>query len=299
MKRCLTCNATYEDPLRPNQEVCPKCANQVTYTQGLQVFSPGNASESEGFKAEYLDELAQVEECNFWFRARNNIIAWAFGKYAAPVGEVLEIGCGNGYVLSGLQKAFPQAKLNGSEIFLNGLHFAAKRLPGVTLMQMDARDIPFSKHFDVIGAFDVLEHIEEDMDVLAQVHNALKPGGRIILSVPQHMWLWSAMDDYACHARRYTSGELKEKLEATGFCIERSTSFVSLLLPAMLASRIGKKDVMIKDLDASAELRMNPVLNALFYAIMRLETVFIRSGVNFPLGGSRLVVAQKRESAPL
>lgn len=293
MKRCLTCNATYEDPHQPDAERCPKCETQIAYIQGLQVYAPDNADVSEGFKAEYFDNLAQLEERNFWFRARNRIIAWAFGKYAAPVGNVLEIGCGNGYVLRGLKEAFPNVELNGSEIFLNGLQFAAKRMPDVTLMQMDARDIPFTEHFDAIGAFDVLEHIEEDEAVLKQVHTALKPGGMLILSVPQHMWLWSAMDDYACHFRRYTDAELKSKFEAAGFTVLRSTSFVSFLLPAMLASRLVKKDVATDDLDASAELRINPILNTLFYWIMRLEALLIRLGVSFPAGGSRLIIAQK------
>ena len=294
MKRCLMCNAIYKEPLQPDQEICPNCANQVAYTQGLQVYAPGNTDASEGFKAEYFDELARVEERNFWFRARNRIITWAFAKYAFPVGNVLEIGCGNGYVLRGLKHAFPDAELSGSEIFLNGLHFAAKRMPDVTLMQMDARDIPFADHFDAIGAFDVLEHIAEDEDVLEQIHAALKPGGMLILSVPQHMWLWSAMDDYACHFRRYTAAELKSKFESAGFTVVRSTSFVSFLLPAMLASRLVKKDVAKDDLDASAELRINPLLNTLFYWIMRLEALLIRFGLNFPAGGSRLIVAQKR-----
>lgn len=293
MKRCLACDTVYHAPSDPSQETCPQCGAQIGVEQGVQVYAPASTDESEGFKAEYFDELIQVEERNFWFRARNNVIAWAFGKYAAPNGEVLEIGCGNGYVLSGLQKAFPRAQLSGSEIFLNGLHFAAKRLPGITLMQMDARDIPFSEHFDVIGAFDVLEHIEEDVEVLTQVHNALKPDGRIILSVPQHMWLWSVMDDYACHARRYTGRELREKLEATGFRIERSTSFVSLLLPAMMASRMLKKNVKLESLDATTELKMNPILNEIFYWIMRFEFFLIRLGFDLPFGGSRLIVARK------
>ena len=293
MKRCLKCNATYEDLHQPEAERCPQCEAQIACTQGMQVYAPESTDVSEGFKAEYFDELAQLEERNFWFRARNHIIAWAFAKYAAPVGNILEIGCGNGYVLRGLKEAFPDAELNGSEIFLNGLQFAAGRMPDVTLMQMDARDIPFTEHFDAIGAFDVLEHIEEDEAVLKQVHTALKPGGMLILSVPQHMWLWSAMDDYACHFRRYTAAELKSKFEAAGFTVLRSTSFVSFLLPAMLASRLVKKDVETGNLDANAELRINPVLNTLFYWIMRLEALLIHLGVSFPAGGSRLIIAQK------
>jgi len=196
-------------------------------------------------------------------------------------------------VLSGLRSAYPKARLSGSEIFLSGLRFAKTRLPDVTLMQMDARAIPFTAHFDAIGAFDVLEHIEQDEAVLAQIHAALKPGGHLIATVPQHRWLWSAMDDYAFHFRRYTARELQDKCTAAGFEVVRSTSFVSFLLPAMLAARLGKRDVDLETLDSTAELRINPVLNTLFYGIMRLEALLIRLGLNFPAGGSRLVIAKR------
>lgn len=107
------------------------------------------------------------------------------------------------------------------------------------------------------------------------------------------MWLWSAVDDYACHFRRYTADEIQSKLEAAGFRVVRSTSFVFFLLPAMLASRLVKQDVDVETLDASAELRINPVLNTMFYWIMRAEAGLIRLGVNFPVGGSRLVIAKR------
>ena len=90
MKRCLTCNTTYEQVYQPDAEHCPKCGTQVVYTKGMQVYAPESTDASEGFKAEYFDELAQVEEYSFWFRARNRIITWAFAKYAHPIGKVLE-----------------------------------------------------------------------------------------------------------------------------------------------------------------------------------------------------------------
>src|SRR5690606_22871969 len=115
----------------------------------------------------------------------------------------LEIGCGTGFVLSGVADAFPAVRLFGSEIFTAGLEFAARRQPSVNFMQMDARSLPFLDEFDVIGAFDVLEHIVEDGQVLAQMREALKPNGIILLTVPQHEWLWSPVDEFACHVRRY------------------------------------------------------------------------------------------------
>lgn len=293
MKRCLNCQSVYASPTN-DCAPCPSCGATVENIDGLPVFAPEFTSESEGFKAEYFSELVQLESRNFWFRARNRILMWAFGAHVPDDGDILEIGCGNGFVLSGLSTHFPKAKLSGSEIFLSGLKFAKERLPSVDLMQMDARDIPFTEHFDAVGAFDVLEHIEEDETVLSQIHASLKEDGHVIITVPQHMWLWSTVDEYACHFRRYTKEELHKKCEAAGFDIQLSTSFVFFLLPAMLASRMLTKNVKVEDLDAKAELRLNPVLNTIFYWTMRLEHTLIRLGINLPVGGSRLIVAKKR-----
>ena len=128
-------------------------------------------------------------------------------------------------------------RVAGSEVFREGLAFAANRMPATELLQMDARKIPFVAEFDVIGAFDVLEHIEEDQEVLQQMHAAVKPGGGIIVTVPQHPWLWSGMDDYSFHKRRYTRAELTNKIKRAGFCPVWTTSFVTLLLPALMISR--------------------------------------------------------------
>jgi len=68
-------------------------------------------------------------------------------------------------------------RLAGSEIFSAGLAFVAMRVPSAAFYQMDARNIPFRDEFDIIGAFDVLEHIEDDVAVIDQVAKALRPGG--------------------------------------------------------------------------------------------------------------------------
>jgi len=89
----------------------------------------------------------------------------------------LEIGCGTGFVLSGVAQRFPQAKIVGSEIFVSGLAYAAQRLRSVELVQMDARRVPYRENFDVVAALDVIEHIEEDELVLEQLFSVLRPGG--------------------------------------------------------------------------------------------------------------------------
>ncbi|MBW4710824.1 class I SAM-dependent methyltransferase [Roseobacter sp. YSTF-M11] len=289
MKKCMNCAHIHRADLKK----CDHCGQAPAVIGGFKAYAPALAREGGGFKASYFTELARLEEANFWFRARNRIVIWAAEKYAPDFSSLLEVGCGTGFVLSGLSKRFPDARFVGSEIFVDGLPFALQRVPSAELMQMDARQIPFVDEFDVVGAFDVLEHIKEDEIVLRELHSALKPGGVLLVSVPQHAWLWSAADDYACHERRYSAAELRSKIEKAGFDVLRSTSFVTTLFPAMVLSRLmnrGKK----QDYDPTAEFTINPLLNAVFEKMLGLELACIKRGLNFPFGGSRLMVAKKR-----
>lgn len=246
-----------------------------------------------GFKTHYFKELAELEAGNFWFRARNKLILWALHRYSPGLQSFLEIGCGTGFVISAISKRFPEARLSGSEYLEEGLVYARQRVPGAEFTQMDARHIPHESELDAIGAFDVLEHIEEDEVVLQQICIALKPGGMVFITVPQHRWLWSAVDEYACHVRRYTANELHQKVCNAGFEIIRSTSFVSTLLPAMYLSRLLQRNKMDVSMDTMAELRINPILNKLFEWLLNFELALIRVGVALPVGGSRLLVARK------
>lgn len=288
MKTCLKCQYVFSLP----KWVCPQCDYEPPQLDGVIAHAAEFAKNGSGFRTEYFEELIRLEASNFWFRARNELIIWALRTYQPNAKHLLEVGCGTGFVLAGIAKANPKLTVSGSEIFLRGLSLAAKRVPDANFMQMDARKIPFVDEFDVIGAFDVLEHIQEDDDVLSQLYRALKPGGILLLTVPQHPWLWSATDDYACHVRRYTKDQLEYKVRAKRFIIERSTSFVSLLLPAMLLSR-RKKHGSTAEYDVAAELRLPKLLNDCLYTVMRIEQRLIRWGASLPLGGSRLIVARK------
>lgn len=289
MKHCLACDKQYS----PSRRDCSSCGAAPLIIDGFDTYAPNLAYGGGGFKASYFSELASLEETNFWFKARNELIVWALRKYIPDFKSFLEIGCGTGFVLTGIESHFPSTQLNGSELFTDGLLFAAKRLPSVNLMQMDARQIPFINEFDAVGAFDVIEHIKEDETVLSQIHKALKPDGVMIITVPQHEWLWSATDEYAFHERRYAAADIHKKIETAGFNIMRSTSFVTTLLPAMMLSRLFQKKVTDKQFDVTAELKISPRLNYLFFRVLSVELALINKGVSFPAGGSRLVIAKK------
>jgi SAM-dependent methyltransferase len=288
MKRCPVCEAVHD----AGKSECPGCGFAPNPVGGFPSYAPELSRNCEGFRPEYFSCLAALEANNFWFRCRNDLIVWALGKYFPETVSFLEIGCGTGFVLSGIAKAYPRLALFGSEVYSVGLGFAAGRVPHAQLMQMDARTIPFEEHFDAVGAFDVLEHIEEDEKVLAQIRRALKPGGGLLLTVPQHGWMWSPLDTFACHVRRYSRNDLHEKLSRAGFEILRSTSFVSLLLPVMFVSRFcrGGQET---DHDPQSQLRLAPRLDRLLGTMLRVENRLIGAGISFPFGGSRLIAARR------
>jgi SAM-dependent methyltransferase len=288
MKVCLVCGQRFE----ADDWLCPGCGNFPELHNGYLAFSPDLAETNDGFDAEYFGVLARLEARSFWFKSRNRLLIWALRRYFPHASSFLEIGCGTGFVLSGIQREFPELTLSGSEIFSEGLALAEKRLHGVALFQMDACHIPFEAEYDVIGAFDVLEHIEEDGTALLQMYEASKTGGGILLTTPQHRFLWSVLDDYSFHKRRYTRKELLEKVERAGFTILRASSFVSLLLPLMMLSRMKQRS-MQADFDPLAEYKSGPILNTVLEKVLAIERMAIQRGISFPAGGSLLVVARK------
>ncbi|MBI4832469.1 MAG: class I SAM-dependent methyltransferase, partial [Candidatus Lindowbacteria bacterium] len=236
--------------------------------------------------------LSKIEKGNFWFESRNRLLIWALRRYFNTAANFLEIGCGTGFALSALRQEFPRMAFAGSEIFVEGLAYAKARAPDVRFFQMDARHIPFENEFDVVGAFDMLEHVEEDTIVLREMFRAANRGGGILLTVPQHPFLWSSADDHGRHKRRYTRRDMTKKVTRAGFQILRVTSFVSLLLPFMALVRVGRCGPHVKA-DPFAEFKIGGFINDSLNYAMSLERLLIEWGFSLPLGGSLLVAARK------
>lgn len=255
-------------------------------------FAPDLAAGHDGFRPEYFAQLARMEEGSFWFQARNRLLAWALHAYFPRAANLLEIGCGTGFVLAGIRRRFPSLLLCGSDVYPEGLAFAADRVPGACLFQMDATRIPYREEFDVIGAFDVLEHIEDDAAVLEQMFRATKPRGGILLTVPQHRFLWSTLDEYARHKRRYSHRELVEKVRRAGFSVVRITSFVSLLFPLLYLSRRRQRS-REAGVDPAREYRLPRLANSLLGWALDCERLAISAGVSFPAGGTLVLVATR------
>ena len=274
----------------------PHPAPAFEVVDGFRCYAPDRALEETDYPKSGFDVSRQVEDASFWCRSRNRLIGSLVTRYigADRPARMLELGCGIGGVLAELT-THPNLSLTGSEIYLHGLRYARARFPGVEFIQLDATTMGFRDEFDVIGAFDVLEHIDADQVAMARVHDALRAGGLFLITVPQYPSMWSRLDELVHHKRRYTRFELTSKLARSGFEVLFATSFVCALFPFMLAARLRPRRRRQQD-EAKAfqsEVQLPGPLNAIFDRVMRIDEAAVRAGWSLPFGGTLAAVARK------
>lgn len=235
--------------------------------------------------------IASIEEDHFWFRARNDMIS-AFirrmisGPYATMT--FLEIGCGTGIVMAMLERL--GFVVTGLDVNAKALSYAATRTKGKLVRQSIFGFAP-KKQYDVIGAFDVLEHIRDDRGFLTACKRLLRAKGYIVLTVPAGMRLWSPVDLASGHVRRYEYAELLQKLNEAGFTVKSQVYWNSLLLPLynvwhQRSGRSGETAV------ATHLQKMPRVLNTVLLWIFHAERILSRF-IRFPFGATIVVCAQK------
>jgi len=282
---CVACGNALQTP----DWRCAACGWQAQVVDGVAtLLSEGEIAEA--FSGEQIDNLDAVDPRHFWFAARNQLIAWALTRQFPHARTVLEVGCGTGPVLRSLADARPDLALTGTEVSDHGLRATARVVPSAALVRADTRSLPYDQEFDVVGAFDVLEHIPEDGEAMRMLARAARPGGGVMVTVPQHRWLWSPVDDYSGHQRRYRRAELVALARAAGLHVVLVTSFVSLLLPLMLLSRVMNRG---RAVEPRREFAVSRRANRALMTVMRAELAMIRAGLSWPAGGSLLLVAKR------
>lgn len=258
-----------------------------------------------GYDPGHFAALFAVEDRHFWFGARNAALATVIEQIVPSLPRryrVLEIGCGTGNTLRMLKKACAGADLIvGMDLFAEGLRYAQQR-SGLPLVQARIEHAPFLEPFDLIGMFDVLEHIDDDAGTLARVRGMLRPGGGLVVSVPAHMALWSRFDEESHHCRRYEPGELGDRLTHAGFSIEYLTPFMASLYPVVrlarwLQGRAREVRRRLESAETSAvltDLKVWPGLNEAVGFVLRREVAVLRRRGRLPIGTSLLAVCRAR-----
>lgn len=284
MKRCLHCQARFDH----RGWICPKCGYAPAESNRIPVFAPALV-DGGGSDAEYrFERLAAVQAWHFWFVRRARLLSWTIRKYFPNARTFLEVGCGTGGVSWALSEALPALHITAGDTRLAGLEFARRRADRVDIVQCDAAHLPFDSEFDVAGAFDVIEHLDDDVGALAAIRDVVRPGGGVLITVPQHPRLWSAVDDFSHHRRRYTRTELRSKLAEVGLEMLRMTSFVASCLPILWMSRR-----LPQRFDPEREMRISPAANTVMGWLLAVEHRLIAAGMSLPFGTSLLAVARR------
>jgi len=300
MIRCLHCHGPLERT--GTGFSCHSCQKTYLNRDGIICFHDNSAEKEFSFPRDGFDLLSRTEVRSFWFRVRNRIIGEILREHMPKDSRILEVGSGTGFVAMYLKEQ--GYRIECADLFLDGLKYCKKRGSGYAYYQYNLSDAVFQEEFDGVLAFDVIEHIEDDQTVLVNLHSSLRPGGLLVLTVPACRGIWSAMDEYAGHKRRYSRGELKEKLEKAGFHVVRISYFMMLLFSVVALPlniiRVKKfrneerGEVMRSRV--TDELAIPPLLDSLFERIFALEVPTI-GYMDLPIGSSLIAVARKERSS--
>lgn len=242
-------------------------------------------SDTQSYDVSFYEKLFVVEDRHFWFVARNQIIRTVVEQLRLRDGaRVLEVGCGTGNSLRPLERAGPGATVIGLDRYPEGLRYARQRTRA-QLVCADSAALPFAEPFDLICAFDVLEHVDDDIGAMRELRAALRSDGHLLVTVPASKNLWSRWDELSGHRRRYEKTELVDRLATAGFRVEYATAFMSATYPLMRLSRLWDGG------SAESELRVYPILNSLLRLALTPERQLIRFRLSIPFGSSLLAHA--------
>jgi SAM-dependent methyltransferase len=215
-----------------------------------------------------FDRMAALDQTHWWYVARRRIIADLIARDIAPSSgaRVLEIGCGTGHNFEVLSRF---GMLDALEIDAPARAIASARL-GRPVGDAPLPDLPgvADGGYDVIALLDVLEHIKDDHAALKGIKAKLKPGGRVLLTVPANQWMWSAHDSVHHHFRRYNPGTLRRVAESAGLKVDMMTHFNTLLFPLAAGFRLLGKLTGREEAD---DAQPAAPLNAVFTGIFGLE----------------------------
>lgn len=238
---------------------------------------------------ELVRQIADVQADHWWYEGRRRILRSVIAGLKLPEhAQLLEAGCGTGANLPMLKefgevKCFePDGWAREAAMGRYGLSIPPGALPA---------DLPFGGPFDMVGAFDVIEHIDDDVGSLKALRSTLKEGGAAVFTVPAYKFLWSRHDDFNQHKRRYTRKQFKQALADAGFKVEFISYYNTFLFPAVFGVRMLKKLFRIKD-KTDMEILNRGAVNKFLLWLFSFERHLLKC-MALPFGVSIIAVCRK------
>lgn len=229
---------------------------------------------------QYGSQLDEIERSHWWFAGRRAVILASLRRFVPPGSRLLDFGCGAGGLTAEIAREYDVV---GVDFSAPALEVARRRGLNVHLMQSSD---PLPTGFDAVCAFDVIEHIDDDVGELRRLATALRPGGVVMVTVPAYRMLWGRMDDVAGHRRRYRLRGLERVMREAGLTRLHASYFNTWLFPAVAAGRLAGFPRENHEIDLPSG-PVNSVLRALFESEAALA-----SRATLPFGVSILFLAR-------
>lgn len=225
---CNSCNNQISLLLTGDSLICSACKANYPVKNNIIVFN--EKADSIDYNDEIYSILNKIEQKHFWFRHRKQIIIWTLKKIMEQLKgkTVLDIGCGTGFILSSLEKE--GMTTCGIDMHLSALEYSRSHIKG-DLLCGSLNDLPFSHQFDLVLLCDVIEHLTNDITAIGRAIKTIKKDGLMLITVPANPNIWSLIDVFSGHKRRYTKNTLIHAMKESGLSVKFIQYYNIPLLP--------------------------------------------------------------------